>query len=70
MQPPLRRVVRRYTQREGRGSRTEKCKQFCDGLIRREIYWRALQIGEPTLLADAEMDVIIEKFRHYGQPPR
>ena len=33
-----------------------------------EMYWRALQIGEPRLLPDAEMDVVLEKFRTYGQP--
>jgi L-fuculose-phosphate aldolase len=33
-----------------------------------EMYWRALQIGEPVLLSEAEMDVVIEKFRAYGQP--
>ncbi len=33
-----------------------------------EMYWRALQIGEPALLSDAEMAVVIEKFAHYGQP--
>ncbi len=33
-----------------------------------EMYWRALQIGEPALLSDAEMDVVLEKFRTYGQP--
>ena len=33
-----------------------------------EMYWRALQIGEPVLLSDAEMDVVLEKFRTYGQP--
>jgi L-fuculose-phosphate aldolase len=32
-----------------------------------EIYWRALSIGEPEVLADAEMDVVVEKFRTYGQ---
>jgi L-fuculose-phosphate aldolase len=32
-----------------------------------EIYWRALQIGEPSSLSDAEMDVVLEKFRTYGQ---
>lgn len=32
-------------------------------------YWRALQIGEPYLLDDAEMDRVIEKFRTYGQQP-
>lgn len=34
-----------------------------------EQYWRALQIGKPALLPDAEMDVVIEKFRHYGKAP-
>lgn len=33
-----------------------------------EMYWRALQVGEPVLLSDAEMDVVIAKFRTYGQP--
>ncbi len=33
-----------------------------------EIYWRALQIGEPAPLSDEEMDVVIAKFRTYGQP--
>jgi L-fuculose-phosphate aldolase len=33
-----------------------------------EMYWRALQIGEPLLLSDAEMDVVLERFRTYGQP--
>jgi L-fuculose-phosphate aldolase len=32
-----------------------------------EMYSRALQIGEPVLLPDAEMDVVLEKFRTYGQ---
>ena len=32
-----------------------------------EQYWRVLQVGEPTLLDDAEMDVVLEKFRTYGQ---
>ena len=35
-----------------------------------EIYWRALSIGSPATLADAEMDVVLEKFRTYGQPRR
>ena len=34
-----------------------------------EMYWRALQIGEPALLSDAEMDQVGEKFRHYGRLP-
>jgi len=32
-----------------------------------EMYWRALQIGEPTLLSDAEMDKVLAKFLTYGQ---
>ena len=31
-----------------------------------EGYWRALQIGEPVILTDAEMAVVIEKFKSYG----
>ena len=30
-------------------------------------YWRALQIGEPFILDDAEMARVIERFRTYGQ---
>lgn len=33
-------------------------------------YWRALQIGEPYLLDDAEMERVLEKFRTYGQQPQ
>ena len=33
-----------------------------------EIYWRALSMGEPPQLTDAEMDVVLEKFATYGQP--
>jgi len=33
-----------------------------------EQYWRALQIGTPNLLCDAEMEIVLEKFRTYGQP--
>jgi L-fuculose-phosphate aldolase len=33
-----------------------------------EMYWRALQIGEPVLLSGAEMAVVLEKFATYGQP--
>jgi L-fuculose-phosphate aldolase len=33
-----------------------------------EIYWRALSIGSPASLSDADMDVVLEKFRTYGQP--
>ena len=31
-----------------------------------EMYWRALQIAEPTLLSDAEMQVVLNRFRRYG----
>jgi L-fuculose-phosphate aldolase len=30
-----------------------------------EMYWRALQIGEPQLLSDAEMENVLERFRTY-----
>jgi L-fuculose-phosphate aldolase len=30
-------------------------------------YWRAQLMGEPVLLDDAEMDEVLERFRHYGQ---
>jgi len=33
-----------------------------------EIYWRLLLSGEPELLSDAEMEVVIDRFRSYGQP--
>ena len=32
-----------------------------------EQYWRACQLGEPVLLDQAEMAVVLEKFAHYGQ---
>jgi L-fuculose-phosphate aldolase len=35
-----------------------------------EIYWRALSLGEPEALTDAEMDVVLDKFKTYGQPQR
>jgi L-fuculose-phosphate aldolase len=31
------------------------------------MYWQALQIGEPPVLDDEEMAIVIEKFRTYGQ---
>jgi L-fuculose-phosphate aldolase len=31
-----------------------------------EQYWRALQIGQPTLLSDEEMAVVLEKFKTYS----
>jgi L-fuculose-phosphate aldolase len=33
-----------------------------------EQYWRALQIGEPALLSEAEIAEVIERFAGYGQP--
>jgi len=33
------------------------CEQYC----------RALQIGEPVILPDSEMDIVLEKFKSYGQ---
>ena len=31
------------------------------------MYWQALQIGEPALLSENEMRVVIDKFQTYGQ---
>jgi L-fuculose-phosphate aldolase len=31
-----------------------------------EMYWRALQLGEPPLLSDDEMERVIERFADYG----
>ena len=31
-----------------------------------QLYWQALQIGEPMLLDEAEMARVVEKFRTYG----
>ncbi|RKG62335.1 class II aldolase [Corallococcus sp. AB011P] len=31
------------------------------------MYWRALQLGEPVLLDDAEMEHVFQQFRGYGQ---
>jgi L-fuculose-phosphate aldolase len=33
-----------------------------------EMYWRALQIGEPVLLSDSEIQTVLDKFASYGQP--
>ncbi len=30
-------------------------------------YWRASLMGEPVLLNEAEMNEVLERFRHYGQ---
>jgi len=32
-----------------------------------EQYWRALQIGKPSILSDSEMEIVLEKFRIYGK---
>jgi len=32
-----------------------------------EQYWRALQIGKPAILSDAEMEIVLEKFKTYGK---
>ncbi len=32
-----------------------------------EMYWRALQLGEPALLSGREMERILGRFRSYGQ---
>ncbi|TCS60912.1 L-fuculose 1-phosphate aldolase [Varunaivibrio sulfuroxidans] len=32
-----------------------------------EQYWRALQIGRPIILEDDEMDLVLEKFKSYGE---
>ena len=33
-------------------------------------YWRALQIGKPTILPKAEMRRVIAKFATYGKQPK
>ena len=30
-------------------------------------FWRALQVGEPRLLPDEEMQRVLERFETYGQ---
>ena len=32
-----------------------------------ELYWRARAIGKPAVIADKEMDTIIDKFTDYGR---
>ena len=32
-------------------------------------YWRALAVGEPYLLTDAEIAAVIDQFSRYGQVP-
>jgi L-fuculose-phosphate aldolase len=31
-------------------------------------YWRALQVGKPNILSEAQVQTVMEKFRTYGQP--
>lgn len=33
------------------------------------LYWRALGAGQPAILPDAEMEVIVRKFREFGYGP-
>jgi L-fuculose-phosphate aldolase len=33
-----------------------------------EQYWCSLQTGTPNLLSESEMDIVLEKFKSYGQP--
>ena len=35
-----------------------------------EMYWRALQVGEPIILGDDEMNTVLAKFATYGQPDK
>jgi L-fuculose-phosphate aldolase len=35
-----------------------------------EEYWRALQLGQPHILDDAEMARVVDKFTSYGQQPK
>jgi len=32
------------------------------------MYWRALQVGEPSILSDTEMAVVLAKFEDYRRP--
>lgn len=32
------------------------------------LYWQALQVAEPPVLDDAEMERVLEKFKTYGRP--
>jgi L-fuculose-phosphate aldolase len=33
-----------------------------------QMYWQALQVGEPVVLSDAEMRTVLQRFATYGQP--
>jgi L-fuculose-phosphate aldolase len=35
-----------------------------------QMYWQALQIGEPAVLSHAEMKTVLKKFQTYGQQPK
>lgn len=35
-----------------------------------EMQYRAMSVGEPVVLSDEEMDVVMEKFKSYGQPKK
>lgn len=47
-------------------ARAMKVMQEVEALC--EVYLKALAVGEPPLLDEAQMAEVIEKFRHYGQP--
>lgn len=32
-----------------------------------QMYWTALQVGDPVLLSDAEMAIVLDKFANYGR---
>jgi|SRR5699024_7443829 len=32
------------------------------------VYWQAKSIGEPVILNDDEMEMMVERFKNYGQP--
>ena len=32
-----------------------------------QMYWTALQAGDPVLLPDAEMEIVLDKFSSYGR---
>ncbi|HQL10306.1 MAG TPA: class II aldolase/adducin family protein, partial [Lentisphaeria bacterium] len=49
----------------------ENLKQALDHAIELEAlceqYWRACQLGQPVLLTEREMAVVLEQFSQYGQ---
>ena len=34
-----------------------------------EIQWKCMSVGEPNILSDSDMNVVLEKFKGYGQAP-